>query len=253
MATVGNLFVNIRGSTRGLKSDLDGAKGMFRRAHKGLSRLRLGNLQTEAAEARKEYKKALEDARRAAMALGPSRRMGGEIAQAGREDRARAMSRLGAARDRMQQTSAVLSKAAAARNVAVTLSVLGLSVGVLRFLYSNQMKQFQTGRDKLEQFKFAGPFGGEIAKIEAAKIRARVAAAQDPTISRSFRERAMSELRLELTQTRMAAVANYRDVIFNSMQREFNYAVNGAYSPITQGIQQKADVALITGLTGQAP
>lgn len=253
MATVGNLFVNIRGRTSGLKKDMDGAKQMVRRGHKSLGRTRLVDLQLEAARARKEYDKALESAKQAAIALEPSRRMGGAIEASGRRGRTDAMQRLSAARERMKTSGEALSRAQARASINTTLAVLGLSAGLLKGLVGQQLGQAKKGRDLVEQFKFAGPFGAQIAKIEAAKIQTQVAMAKDPKISKSFRDRAMSELELQMTQTERAGVANQVDTMINKLKTEYNLILTGDRGPGTMGLRAARNRAVITGLTGQAP
>ena len=248
MATVGNLFVNIRGRTKGLKQDLGKAKGMMVR---GRNQMNLGgfSIEKQAMEARKEYAKALETARQAAIAFNPARKMGGKIEQAGRQGLADARSNLSAAKEKMRGAETARTRAI----VATTLGVLGMTVGLFKMLYSSQRKQMQAGQQNVDPFKFAGPQGSKIAQIEAGKIRARLAAAQDPATSMSYLEKAKSELALEQTQNQRVMMGNFFDIISNYLQREINLLFSSGGNANTYGLTKAKQQAQMTGLTGQAP
>ena len=269
MATVGNLFVNVRGRTRGFEREMKKANrrvtkdfyinqglalqdlrkqrervGMMTKASperfaSAMERLRRSEARMEIAgtrpgrlEKRRELikQKMIEESERRTL----------RIQRRGRaEDLRRKKGELGAVKEFFTQTPY--------GQVTSVLGVLGLSVAGIRGLVGLARK----GSQLTERFKFAGPAGTEIAKVEVDKTMQQLRMAQTPTAQAAKLARSRAELEGEETLMQMGPGADYA-IAGLIMYGDFfwNLITGGAGYGMYKNIEAARRV---TGLTGQAP
>lgn len=268
MATVGNLFVNVRGRTRGFEREMKKANrrvtkdfyinqglalqdlrkqrervGMMTKASperfaSAMERLRRSEARMEIAgtrpgrlEKRRELikQKMIEESERRTL----------RIQRRGRaEDLRRKKGELGAVKDFFTETPY--------GQVTSVLGVLGLSVAGMKGIVNFARR----GSQLIEPFKFAGPKGTEIAKVEAGKVMQQLRAGQDPSISAAKLARSQAELEIERRQMEAGGLYDQGVATFYMLGAGlfdmFKYGAFGMF----RSIQTQARV---TGLTGQAP
>lgn len=269
MATVGNLFVNVRGRTRGFEREMKKANrrvtkdfylnqglalqdlrkqrerlGMMTKASPNrfadaMQRLRRSEARMDIAgtrpgrlEKRRELikQKMIEESERRTL----------RIQRRGRAaDLRRKKERFGGVKEFFTQTPY--------GQVTTVLGVLGLTVAGVKMM-ANFAKR---GSQLTEPFKFAGPAGTEIAKVEASKVMQQLRAAQDPTISAAKLQRSRAEFEFEGMQMEGSAAYDYAtSAVYMYATHFMNFVTGGSLYGMYKNAQSAARV---TGLTGQAP
>ena len=131
------------------------------------------------------------------------------------------------------------------------LGAIGLTIAGAKKIVSFAITNAKRGSELTERFKFAGPMGGQLAQIEAAKIQQQLRFAQDPTVSAAKLRRGRSEYALEESQMALSAAYDYA-ISFLNQAADF-YLRGGAVQPGAAAVQQAAAMQRATGLTGQGP
>lgn len=269
MATVGNLFVNVRGRTRGFEREMKKANRRVTKdfyISQGLAlqdlrkqRERLGMMNLASDDRfddakqrlrRSEARMRIAQARPANLAkrrelikqkmIEESERRTLRIQRRGRaEDLRRKKGELGAVKEFFTQTPY--------GQVTSVLGVLGLSVAGIRGLVGLARK----GSQLTERFKFAGPAGTEIAKVEADKIMQQLRMAQSPVVQGSKLARSRADLEFEEIEMTFGAGLDYA-VAGAKMYGDFFW--NLVTGGVGFGMYKNVEAARrVTGLTGQAP
>lgn len=241
MATVGNLFVNVRGRTSGLVRDLKKAHG---RATKDFYR--------NEALARERYTSAIGKVQ-AAKGMSPAIR-GKRLAEADAARRNLMIARtrparlarrreLLAQRERAE-TPSRLFQASPLAAFTTLLGAVGLTITGAKLLIG----QAKRGAELTERFKYAGPMGGQIAQVEAQKVLQQLRFSKDPSISSAKLVRAQAGLELERTQMETSAITDRLiagfDLVLIGLQNSIRPL--GYFETLKSAFR-------ITGLTGQAP
>jgi hypothetical protein len=131
------------------------------------------------------------------------------------------------------------------------LGAVGLTISTAKSIVNFAINSARRGSELTERFKFAGPMGGKLAQIEAAKIQQQLQFAQDPTVSAAKLRRGRAEYALEESQMTLSAAYDYA-VAFLKQAADF-YLRGGAVDPGGAAVRQAAAMQRATGLTGQGP
>ncbi len=238
MATVGNLFVNVRGRTSGFVGDM-------KRAHRSVRK----DFYRNEAIAREQYVRAIGKVQ---AARGQSPAIRGRMLDKSDVARRRLLiarsrpERLARRRELMmkKETLGALSFAAVSAVTGLSISAL---VGAIRFGVDSAKR----GSQLTERFKFAGPMGGQIAQIEAQKVLQQLRLAQDPKVSGAKAYRAKTEFALEQSQMSLSTAYDYA-IGFLNQAADF-FLRGGSVRPGMAAIEQKVLMQQSTGLTGQGP
>ena len=300
MATVGNLFVNIRGKTEKFERDL---KRSTRRVSKSFARdqeramiqlrearERVGRMTTASPE---RFGAAMSNLRKAEhnVRMAESRQPRMEAWRRAYENRKERLKdkqtkrwsieyeiykrkrlaheeHMNRRRDRLRQRdllrqqaggqffgkrgmAAQLFQASPLAGFLTVLGAIGLTIAGAKKIVSFAITNAKRGSELTERFKFAGPMGGQLAQIEAAKIQQQLRFAQDPTVSAAKLRRGRSEYALEESQMALSAAYDYA-ISFLNQAADF-YLRGGAVQPGAAAVQQAAAMQKATGLTGQGP
>lgn len=269
MATVGNLFVNVRGRTRNFEQEMKKANrrvvkdfhlhqglaldnlrkarervGMMTKASPerfatAMSRLRASEARMTIAGTRPERLAKRRELIKQKM-IEESERRTLRIQRRGRaEDLRRRKEKFGAVKEFFTETPY--------GQVTTVLGVLGLTVAGVKTMVNFARR----GSELTEPFKFAGPAGTDIARVEAAKIMQRLKAAQDPTISAAKLQKSRAEFEFEKMQMEGSAVYDYAtSAVYMYATHFVNFVTGGSLYGMYKNVQSAARV---TGLTGQAP
>ena len=251
MATVGNLFVNIRGRTNGLVRDL-------RKARKAVKRDFYRNEAMALQDVKSAIRRKLE-ASKLSPAIREKRAAELDLARRRLDITRRRPARLERRRELLArkagaQTAMSAFMATPLGQVASVLGVIGISVAAFRSVVNFTISSARRGSQLTEAFKYAGPMGPALAKAEAFRIQQQLAFAKGPAVSAAKMRRTESELLRE--QASMSYSAAYDNVaaFFNDIGSRF---LTGGFDPIgaqtfeTRKMLIRAQMA--TGLTGQTP
>jgi hypothetical protein len=248
MATVGNLFVNVRGRTSGFVGDM-------KRAHRSVRK----DFYRNEAIAREQYVRAMGKVQ---AAKGQSTAIRGRLldkADVARRQLLIAQTRANRLEIRKQllerkRRGASAIQAFQATPLAGFLTVLGavgLTISTAKSIISFAIRNAKRGSELTDRFKFAGPMGGQIAQIEAQKVLQQLRMAQDPSVSRAKAFRGRTEFALEQSQMSLSNAYDYA-IGFLNQASDF-FLRGGAWSPGRAAVQQRILMERSTGLTGQGP
>ena len=235
MANVGNLFVNISGSTKGLTKALTSAKGEIASFDKKVGRKRGDSLRRA---------RGRSDAARAETArLGGTTHSGRIRATLRKEKETRRAYR-------QEQRSSVMSKMGsnARMSMAASLAVVGLTIAALSSMFNTARQQAKSAEQGVDQFKYIGPMGGRIMQEEIGMKLDAMKAAQDPEVSRQFLDKAKqarSAQRTSIEAGGMGASMNW-DMFVSSTGEAFTQALSAVGLLPTAG----PDLSRNTGPTG---
>jgi len=183
MATVGNLFVNVRGRTSGLVRDM-------KKANRQVSK----DFYRNEAMARERYTQAIsrvQSARGMSPAVRDKRLREADVARRqfliarNRPGRLAQRRELMARKERGQRTRAMLAREAKA----IIPWVLGVPAAVLAFAVKRGVDGFR----QASQFAVAGPSGGQFIEAKVGKVLDDLAFAQRPDASRVMARQAQLE------------------------------------------------------------
>jgi len=169
MANVGNLFINVTGSTKGLTKALGSAKSKMSSFDKSVGRSSGDSMK----RAKGRFESAMNQRRQAQSVFGPQR--AGTIERLQRKEKtARGVYRSG-------QREKVMG--GMRQRVAATLGIMGITIAGVSLLYSKSMSQVQRATEGMEKFRLLGPQGSKIMKSEVQELLDLVKGAQDPEYS----------------------------------------------------------------------
>jgi len=248
MATVGNLFVNVRGRTSGFVRDM-------KRAHRSVKK----DFYRNEALAREQYVRAMGKVQ---SVKGQSPAIRGRMLD--KADKARRQlliaqtraNRLAVRRQLLEkkQRGAAAMQAFRATPLAGFLTVLGavgLTISTAKQIVDFAVRNARRGSELTERFKFAGPMGGQMAQIEAQKVLQQLRFAQDPSVSRSKAYRGRTEFALQESQMSLSNAYDYA-IGFLNQAADF-FLRGGSIAPGQAAVQQRVLMQQATGLTGQGP
>lgn len=200
MATVGNLFLNIGGSAKGLQSAVKSAKSSM----KDYGRASRRTYEHEMARLRNRQA-ATKQFREQQVGIGPTtpaqqqhmkRLEGAEKSQRRRAMRAKHTE----VRERMaaSQAQQVKQKRTDVRaGVTAVAAVMGISLAAVSAVFGKVRSGAQEAKKGMEQFRFIGPQGGQVLQQEIGMLMDRINAAADPTMSSGMLRQATAERRLQ--------------------------------------------------------
>ena len=191
MANVGNLFVNISGSTKGLTKALTSAKTKLATFDKQVGRPG-GDFMRRA---RGRFTSAMNERRQFSQQM--SSFIGPQPAGHVEKIQARMGKKEAAARGqyRQAQRQQTISNMGASSRAMMTASfaAIGITISAVVSAFNIARKQAQSAENAVDAYKYAGPMGGKIAEEEVRKEMGALAAAQDPRISQKFLDKAKQE------------------------------------------------------------
>lgn len=178
MANVGNLFVNISGSSKGLTKALTSAKNQISDFDKKVSRPKGDSLRRA---------KGRFDAARAATGRLGNTTHSGRIAKTLKKEKETRQAY------RQEQRSSIISgKAANARlAMSASLAVIGLTIAAATALWKGSGQQAKAAEEGVGKYKYMGPKGGQIMEQEIGMRLDAMRAAQDPATSKEFLAKAV--------------------------------------------------------------
>jgi len=176
MANIGNLFLNISGSTKGLTKALASAKGQINQFDRSVGRAPGETMR----RSKSNWMNAVNERRRIQNMIGPQ-----PLGTMGRlqrkEGRARKSYR-GMQRSQVASMQGIAAKA----SVGAVLAVIGITISVLRNAFNTARQQAKEAENKIDKYKMMGPFAGQIIQSQVRTRLAAMAKAQDPAVSRMF-------------------------------------------------------------------
>ena len=177
MANVGNLFVNISGSSKGLTKALTSAKNQISAFDKQVSRpkgdsLRRAKGRFDAARAETGRLRTTHSGR-----IKKTLKKEKETRQAYRQE---------------QRSSIIAGRAASARlAMSASLAVIGLTIAAATALWKGSGQQAKAAEEGVGKYKYMGPKGGQIMEQEIGMRLDAMRAAQDPATSSEFLAKAV--------------------------------------------------------------
>lgn len=237
MATVGNLFVNIRGRTKGFERDLG--------------------------KARKRVQKDFY--RNEAMALQQYRTAGGRLSEARAKGaspavRSRRLEQLQSARvnleiarnrpARLQQRRELMMRKErlGALSFAAVSAITGLGVASLVGLFRTAVQSAKRGSALTDQFRYLGPKGGQIVQADVLKMQQQMAFSQDPRVSAAKLERARSEVLYQQTEMELGIL---EDRFLAFLNNTLDFVIRGgSVDPTRTMLEQQMRRDAIAAQTG---
>ena len=208
MANVGNLFVNISGSTKGLTKALTSAKTKLATFDKQVGRpggdfmRRARGRFTSAMGERRRFEQGMATMKQ--MALGHG--MASPVSE-GQEAQMRA--RLGkkekGARQGYREAQREQVMGGMRRQAQMTLGIIGVSIAGATMIMKKAMSISERAREGMEKFRFLGPQGAEILKSELQTLIQRIQGAQGAGYSAARARRARLEQQSEAAAIGMGA------------------------------------------------
>ncbi len=236
MANVGNLFVNISGSTKGLTKALTSAKTKLATFDKQVGRPR-GDFMRRArgrftSAMQERYDQTLRERMGAGGTEGHRAMMRARISK--KEKGARQAYRQ-AQREQVIGGMQLRSRMV----VGSVLGVLGITIGALRNTFNLARQQVKDAEQRIGEFEVLGPRGGEII---ASRVRMRLAAikrAQDPRVSDLFLQRQLRSEQAFMTAGQTGALEKSMSYDF------FKSAAGSAFAGATGELNQFSPIAPI--------
>jgi hypothetical protein len=254
MATVGNLFVNVRGRTSGLVRDM-------KKANRKVSK----DFYRNESLARQQYTQAIgrvQAARGMSPAVRDKRLREADVARRrlliaqGRPERLARRRELMQRKGRFREAASMFA-ASPLGQVTTVLGVLGISLSAFKMATNAFIASAKRGAALTERFKYAGPEGGRVAQTEAFKIQQQLAFAQNPQISAAKLRRTRSEAMLEGTEMQLSAATDNLIALFTEF---YSFFLRGGFAgggmsarALMEHRFQKDLIEHQTGLTGQGP
>lgn len=206
MATVGNLFLNIGGSAKGLQGAVKSAKsamndyGRSSRRSVEHEKARLRNRQADV----KKFQSQSQQSNSFLLARGIEPPAGASQQLARLQGREKSQHRKvrraehAEVRDRLakaQREAESNEKTKARSRVAMVASVMGISVAAITTTFAAVAVQAKRAKAGADKFRFVGPSGGAIAMAEVQTMMQQMAAAQRPGFSSVQLQKAEAERR----------------------------------------------------------
>ena len=236
MANVGNLFVNISGSTKGLTKALTSAKSKLATFDKQVGRPG-GDFMRRA---RGRFTSAMNERRQFSQQM--SSFIGPQPAGYAEKMQARLGKKEKGARQgyRQAQREQVIGGMTARTRMitAGVLGVLGLTVGGVSMMARKAMSQIQSAKVGVEKFRYIGPQGKRIIKAEMDMLMNSISTAKRPEVSEAIAKKAEAKLAAQVESN--AGGGTVMSVTFDEymerMGQVFTNAMSGVFNNPAAGV-----------------
>ncbi|MCH9837832.1 hypothetical protein K0U83_19380 [bacterium] len=242
MANVGNLFVNISGSTKGLTKALGTAKTKLAAFDKQVGRPG-GDFMRRA---RGRFTSAMNERRQFSQQM--SSFIGPQPAGHVEKIQARLGKKEKGARQgyrQAQREQAIGGMTARTRMItAGVLGILGLTVGGVSMMARKAMSQIQSAKVGVEKFRYIGPQGKRIIKAEMDMLMNSISSAQRPEVSQALAEKAEAKLaaQVESNAGGGTVMAVTLEEYMERIGQVFTNSISGLFNNPAAGV-----TAIVTG------